>query len=152
MLQQDLERAAKLGDSEGLQTILDQAGDLSFHKKELNKALLIAVQSCQSSNAQDICLCVQQLLSCGANINAEEPHQGKTALMIACEKGYIWLVETLLDFHAKVNHTDMHSRTPLFYVIEASAENVDVVQLLIKKGAELNATSVDGLTPLLKAT
>ena len=46
----------------------------------------------------------------------------------------------------------MHSRTPLFYVIEASAENVDVVQLLIKRGAEVNATSVDGLTPLLKAT
>ena len=45
----------------------------------------------------------------------------------------------------------MHSRTPLFYVIEASAENVDVVQLLINRGAELNATSVDGWTPLLKA-
>ena len=71
--------------------------------------------------------------------------------MVACEKGYIWLVETLLDLQAKVNHTDTHSRTSLFYVIEATAENVDVVQLLIKRGAELNATSVDGWTPLLKA-
>ena len=72
--------------------------------------------------------------------------------MIASEKGYIVLVETLLELEAQVNHRDSHQRTPLFYVIEAPAENLDVVLLLIDKGADVNATSIDGYTPLLKAS
>jgi ankyrin repeat protein len=40
----------------------------------------------------------------------------------------------------------------LFYAIEAPAENLDVVLLLINKGADVNATSIDGWSPLLKAT
>lgn len=86
-----------------------------------------------------------------ANIDAEVPSTGKTALMIACEKGYILLVTTLIQENSKVNHQDPHSRTPIFFAIEASAENVDVVQVLINSGAELNTTSVDGWSPLLKA-
>ena len=52
---------------------------------------------------------------------------------------------------AQVNHRDMHQRTPLFYAIETLAENLDVVVMLIEKGADINATSIDGWTPLLKS-
>ena len=71
--------------------------------------------------------------------------------MIACEKGYILLVEALLIMEAQVSHRDMHQKTPLFYAIEASAENLDVVMMLIEKGADVNPTSIDGWSPLLKA-
>ena len=71
--------------------------------------------------------------------------------MIACEKGYILLVESLLNLEASVNHRDTHQKTPLFYAIEATAENIDVVLMLIEKGADVNATSIDGWTPLLKS-
>lgn len=38
------------------------------------------------------------------------------------------------------------------YALEANAENPDVVMQLIKKGAEVNVVSIDGSTPLIKAT
>jgi len=72
--------------------------------------------------------------------------------MIACEKGYIEIVETLIDQDAQVNLKDGKQRTPLFYALEAAGENLDVVLHLIKKGAAVNQTSIEGWTPLLKAT
>ena len=45
-------------------------------------------------------------MSHGANINSEEPSHGKTALMMACEKGYMELVQTLLDHEALIDHKD----------------------------------------------
>lgn len=80
---------------------------MCFPKKDLNKALLTAVQVCSSSNIDEMVLCVNALLSNGANIDAEETSTAKTALMIACEKGYILLIEQLLDMEAQVNHRDM---------------------------------------------
>jgi ankyrin repeat protein len=38
------------------------------------------------------------------------------------------------------------------YAIEATAQNPDVVMQLIKKGADVNVSSIDGWSPLLKAT
>jgi ankyrin repeat protein len=50
-----------------------------------------------------------------------------------------------------VNHRDNVQKTPLFYAIEVKAENLDVVLLLVNKGADVNAHSIDGWSPLLKA-
>ena len=72
--------------------------------------------------------------------------------MIACEKGYIELVAELILLEAQVNLKDKKGRTPLFYALEAHGENVDVVVQLLKKGADVNVVSIDGWTPLLKAT
>lgn len=40
---------------------------------------------------------VNDLLNAGANINSEEAKEGKTPLILACEKGYIELVKFILD-------------------------------------------------------
>ena len=45
----------------------------------------------------------------------------------------------------------MH-RTPIFYAIDSKEENTDVVNKLFQYGAEINNASIDGWTPLLKAT
>ena len=73
--------------------------------------------------------------------------------MIACEKGYIELVDHILDNHAQVNYLGGPKNChPLHYAINSQAENVDVVDLLIEKGkAEVNSANLDGLTPLLLA-
>lgn len=72
--------------------------------------------------------------------------------MIACEKGYIEIIEQLIDQQANINLRDVKQRTPIFYAIEAVGENLDVILHLIKKGAIINLASIEGWTPLLKAT
>jgi len=46
------------------------------------------------------------LIDGGANINSEEASEGKTALIMACEKGYLELVKNLLDHDALIDHKD----------------------------------------------
>lgn len=72
--------------------------------------------------------------------------------MIACEKGYIEVVHALIQQEAQVNMKDKKSRSPIMYAIDANAENSDVVMQLINKGADVNLPSMDGWSPLLKAT
>jgi len=88
--------------------------------------------------------CIRILISAGANVDAEDPNDGKNALMIACEKGYIEVIDYLIQNHdAHVNLKDKKYRTPIMYALEANAENPDVVMLLIKKGADVNVTTID---------
>jgi ankyrin repeat protein len=42
------------------------------------------------------------LLDSGANIDAEDPNDGRTALMIACEKGYVEIVDHLIEREANI--------------------------------------------------
>jgi ankyrin repeat protein len=39
-------------------------------------------------------------------VDAQDPTDGKTALMIACEKGYIEVVDCLIQQEAQVNLKD----------------------------------------------
>jgi ankyrin repeat protein len=68
--------------------------------KDLNRALLLAVQSCTSNKQQDVMECIRILINAGANVDAEDPQDGRTALMIACEKGYIEVVDCLIQLDA----------------------------------------------------
>ena len=61
---------------------------------------------CTTVNSSEANECISIIISYGANINSEEPSQGRTALMMACEKGYLDLVNTLLDQEALVDHKD----------------------------------------------
>ena len=72
--------------------------------------------------------------------------------MIACEKGYIQIVDKLIQCDARVNLSDRQQKTPLYYAIEAPAENPDVVVRLLKEGAKVDAPTVYYWTPLLRAT
>jgi ankyrin repeat protein len=40
------------------------------------------------------------LLNAGANVDAEDPSDGRTALMMACKKGYIEIVDCLIECDA----------------------------------------------------
>ena len=51
-----------------------------------------------------------------------------------------------------MNLKDRKQRSPLLHAIESPGENSDVVLQLLKKGADVNAVSIDGWSPLLKAT
>jgi len=116
-------------------------------------ALHAAVEGCNSTLAvENHVNCINLLLDSGAQINAEK--KGKTILMIAAGKGFIELVsEILAHVHeAWVNHEDQDSKHALHFAIDNKAENLDVVNLLLEYGADINKeTTSDGLTPLIFA-
>ena len=70
---------------------------------------------------------------------------------MACEKGYLELVQTLLNLEAMIDHKDQKKKTPLMYAIQAKAQNLDVVGELLQRNADVNAQTVTGLTALLLA-
>ena len=87
---------ASKANSEGVQEILEAHGS-QVKKQALNSSLRSSVIGCTTTNLSEAIECISIMVNHGANINSEEPYHGKTALMMACEKGYFELVQTLLD-------------------------------------------------------
>lgn len=54
------------------------------------------MKGCNTSKISESIEVINDLLNAGANINSEEGEEGKTALILACEKGYIELVKYIL--------------------------------------------------------
>ena len=142
---------ARLADADGVQEILASHHDL-IQKKTLNVALRAVTKGCTTALLDFSIQCTELLIDAGANINSEEANEGKTALMMACEKGYLELVSNLLNHDAFIDHKDQKKRTPLMYAIGTKAQNFDVVNELLKRGANVNEHTLTGLTPLLEAT
>ena len=72
--------------------------------------------------------------------------QGETALMLACLKGQLPVVEALLARDADIN---MPGWTPLHYA--ATGGHEAIVALLLDKSAYIDAESPNGSTPLMMA-
>lgn len=92
---------------------------------------------------------IEKLLAAGADANAAR-WNGETALMIASRTGTAAGVKLLLAHGAKVDAVD--SRKGQNALMWAAAEgHSDIVDLLIKSGADVKLTSVAGFTPLIFA-
>ena len=81
----------------------------------------------------------------GLDVDAANAH-GETPVMMAALRGQLAWVRRLLDLGAKVNRTGW---TPLHYA--ASGPSVPVVELLLDRGAAIDARSPNGTTPLMMA-
>lgn len=73
-------------------------------------------------------------------------HAGESALMMAAIKGEVAGARLLLGHGAKVNQPGWSA---LHYA--ASGTEAQIVQLLMEKGADVNAASPNGSTPLMMA-
>jgi hypothetical protein len=101
---------------------------------------------------------VQRAVAAGANINAwveQKDADGVTnwytCLMIACKNENVEVVDFLLDQGAR---PDMHSREyPIHYVVNWQRSGLTttkrIIQKLHDKGANIDARTTSGLTPLL---
>merc|ERR1712034_268770 len=61
-------------------------------------------------------------------------NKNQTPLTVACQNGFLDVVEFFLDDGLNINHLDEDNKTPLFYAFEN--KHHDVANLLISKGAK----------------
>ena len=77
-------------------------------------------------------------------------NKGVTPLHLASKHGYYDPFRLLLNSGANVNPVTRHTEeTPLMYT--ASAGSIELCQMLLRRGADVNAVSNDKMTPLMLA-
>lgn len=92
---------------------------------------------------------VRKLLIEGNTLN-DATDDGDSLLSLACSAGYYELAQVLLAMSAQVeDRGQKNDCTPLMEA--ASAGHIDIIDLLIRHGADVNAQSSTGNTPLMYA-
>ena len=86
------------------------------------------------------------VIDCGANPNGQSTVEGGTPLHIAADRGYLRIVEFLLEHGANPNMKNNYGRTPLH--IAAMYGHLEVVEFLLEHGANPNVRNNYGYTPL----
>ena len=93
---------------------------------------------------------IQDLLSQGANIQAQMDKTGESPLHLAARFARADAAKKLLDGGAEANAQDHSGRTPLHAAIATDAQGVFHI-LLKNRATNLNARTFDGTTPLILA-
>ncbi|KAK4174654.1 putative ankyrin repeat protein [Triangularia setosa] len=89
---------------------------------------------------------IRVLLEKGAVINSQNDN-GQTPLSIACRAGYASIARLLVGSGADVNHRDRGGVTPLAYTARRPGDNHELVEFLLKNGADPNITDKRDLRP-----
>jgi ankyrin repeat protein len=151
-----LKLAAVNGDAKLLKRLLDAGGDPNAAGKDGETLLMTAARGGHVEAAR-------LLLARGAEVDARELWHGQTALMWAAAQGHPAMLRELIahgaDVNARSNHEQWErqvtseprdkwlppgSLTPLLF---AARENcLECLPVLIEAGADLNATTPDGIS------
>lgn len=148
--------AAEQRDMDVIAELLDEGADIEARDNDGWTPLMHAA-------AQDNVPAVQLLASRKANINATTP-DGYSALAYALADGRFAAAKALIDVGASVSQpAGLQKLTPLMIVASqrpikqrsmALVEGVgplDLAQLLVARGADVNAASITGMTALMVA-
>lgn len=156
-----LRLAAVNGNAELLDDLLDAGGDGNALGQD-GETLLMTVARGGHVEAAKL------LLERGADVDAREAWHGQTALMWAAAQGHPEMLRELIehgaDINARSNHEEWERQvtseprdkwlppgnlTPLLF---AARENcLACLPVLIESGADLNATTPDGISPVVMA-
>jgi ankyrin repeat protein len=103
---------------------------------------------------------VELLIAHGAEINFQD-FDGYTTLFYAVTDYNVNLVQKMLNYGANVNHRTKNGDTPLTwltsfsnYVVsyEHEESQLKIIQILIEKGVDVNATDNEGITALMQVS
>ena len=110
------------------------------------KAVLYMWKSVQTGNHKNI----RALLTPELPVDTPLTDGCMTGLHIAWSRGDLEAAEIFLEAGAEIEKTDKLGRTALHFAASIGT-NLELIELLVKSGANVNAQSSGGETPLMKA-
>lgn len=125
--------------SNNVDTLFEVTGELIGRAKKGVTLLTLASHDNNES-------AVDTLIKAGANVNFMTDN-GLTPLILATRKGLKQIAENLITNGAEIDLTDDWS--PLLHA--CLRPNYDMVKFLIDRGADVDFSTVDGITPLIIA-
>jgi ankyrin repeat protein len=147
-----LDTAVEADDIETIRLLIAKGADAAAADSSGFTPLMGAVTHCNLD-------AVRLILSKGADVNATNTSSGEVkfgkiqmihlpALMWAAPGCSVDVMKTLLDAGAKVNEKDIRNMTPLMLAVASEKQDLAVIKLLLKAGADLNVKSNMGETAL----
>ncbi|CAG2113518.1 unnamed protein product [Medioppia subpectinata] len=102
------------------------------------------IDKTRATNEMQMLEDLQKLVAAGTDLESRDG-QGATPLHIASANGYTTVVEFLLDNHVSTDECDLDQ----WQAIHAAAcwGHLDVLELLVQNGADVNAKTKNGETP-----
>ncbi len=133
--------------STAAQTLIEAGADVNAQDKILNSPFLYA-------GAEGMTDIVRMCMKAGADYKVYNRYGG-SALIPACERGHVETVKALLeDKQFPIDHINRLGWTGLLEAVilgDGGPKHVQIVQLLIEAGANLNIADKDGVTTLQHA-
>ena len=144
--------ASLAGDAETVKFLLDRGAD----PNQADKAGTTPLQNAAGNLDREM---IRALLAKGANVNAANTFGGRvrhgdielkglTPLMLAAPHGSPAVLGMLIEAGAEVDARDSRGMTALMLAAASSRQNHKSMKLLLAHGADPNAVSVKGETPL----
>ena len=159
-----LHEAVKEGDAARVRELLDDGADVNVRESSPDRLQYTPLHWAAYLGEQSL---VRLLVSRGAELESEDPWYS-TPLYLAAEQGHLEIVKNLAELGSEVNvRSKMLGYTPLHRAAWGPAEKrfgvesvagkdwnavyLEIAQVLLEKGAEVNALDNDGETPLDQA-
>jgi ankyrin repeat protein len=137
------------GETEKLGLLLDKGADI--RQKMVIFGFFDADPFEQSVVQRDLGM-AQYLIGRGVPVDSGSVGtEGITALGVTAFANYPEMARALIELGANVNHVDKHGMTPLLYAANMDFGDTELIETLIKAGADLKAKNKDGLTALALA-
>jgi ankyrin repeat protein len=140
----DLVEAIRSDNTNDIAKIL--SGRPKYPDTELNENGITPLMVACRAGSQHV---VEWLLLQGANPNAKTKIESGTALLGASDKGFLGVVQLLVEHGADVNHKDSRDWPPLIAALDQ--EHSDVAEYLINHGADVGMQLQSGRDALMIA-
>jgi ankyrin repeat protein len=98
-----------------------------------------------SLSLQPVPLMIEHLIKCGVDVNAKDSY-GNTPLHYAARLKNPELIGMLLDAGADIDTANKKGCTPLREMLLAKPCNLDTIELLLYRGANMNHPGAKGIT------